>query len=104
MDERDRNIRIRVDGYTRVCLTVIAALLTVLIVGLWADGVPSARDAMGMKSGIPDSGQQRDRMIKALERNTAQLDQLIRLFESGTAKVQVVADAGAKRETKPKKK
>ena len=104
MNETDRNVRVRVDGYTRVVLTVIAVLLTVLIAGLWADGVPSARDAMGMGSGIPDAGSQREKMIKALERNTAQLDQLIRLFESGTAKVQVVAEAGAKRETKPKKK
>ena len=43
-------ITVRVDWYTRVCLTVIAVLLTVVIIGLWTDGVqlaPTARAVYG---------------------------------------------------------
>ncbi|MGB2823078.1 MAG: hypothetical protein WBF17_18990 [Phycisphaerae bacterium] len=89
MGKEQQQVHLRVDAYTRVCLTIIAALLTVLIIGLWAEGVHPAREAMGV-NGIPDSGLQRNQMIKALEASTAKLDKLITLFESGSAKVQVV--------------
>jgi hypothetical protein len=98
MSHTQDKVVVRVDGYTRVCLTVIAALLTVLIAGLWAQGVPAARDAAAASApppapaGIPDAGGQRDRMVRELERVTAKLDQLIGLFESGKAKVQVSSD------------
>ena len=94
MDESPERVHVRVDPYTRVCLTVIAVLLTVLIVGMWSEAVPVAREAAAV-TGIPDSGRQRDKMIKELEKQTATLDRLVRLFESGTAKVQV-KDAGGK--------
>ena len=95
MSHRQDTVVVRVDGYTRVCLTVIAVLLTVLIVGLWAQGVPAVRDAGAATTpppppaGIPDAGGQRDRTIKELERITAQLERLNSLFESGKAKVLV---------------
>lgn len=87
MDENPERVHVRVNPYTRVCLTVIAVLLTVLIVGMWAEAVPVTREAAA--TGIPDSGRQRDKMIKELEKQTAKLDRLVRLFESGSAKVQV---------------
>jgi hypothetical protein len=89
MGKEQQQMRLRVDAYTRVCLTIIAGLLTVLILGLWADGVHPTRQAMGT-NGIPDAGLQRNKMIKALETNTAKLDSLIGLFETGKAKVQVI--------------
>jgi len=90
MGKEQKQVRLRVDAYTRVCLTIIAGLLTVLILGLWADGVHPTRQAMGTSGGIPDSGLQRNKMIKALETNTAKLERLIGLFETGKAKVQVI--------------
>jgi hypothetical protein len=107
MDKTNQRIQIRVDPYTRVCLTVIAVLLTVLIVGLWAEAVPSAPSAHGMGAGIPDAGHQRQQLIKEMQRNTAELADLVRLFESGTAKVQVAdagKGAGSKRATTKKAK
>lgn len=91
MGDKQQRVELRVDAYTRVCLTVIAALMTVLIVGLWAEG-PGPVGEAGAATGIPDSGQQRATMIKAIEANTAKLDRLINLFETGKAKVQVAQD------------
>ena len=82
-----------------MCLTIIAVLLTVLIVGLWAQGVPAARDAAAAATtpppapaGIPDAGGQRNRTIKELEKITAALERLSGLLQSGKAKVQVSGD------------
>ena len=98
-DKQDRVV-VRVDAYTRACLTVIAALLTVLIAALWAEGVPAARRASAAMApgatpppmGIPDAGGQRDRLVKEMEKVTARLDRLVSLFETGKAKVLVSAE------------
>ena len=84
-------VRVRMDRYTRVCLTVIAALLTVLIVGLWADRAPTTGEARAA-AGFLDSGatQQLTRLLKAQEQTNARLKELIALLGSGRAKVQVV--------------
>ena len=37
MDQKSKNMTVMVDGYTRVMLTIIAVLLTVLSVGLWCE-------------------------------------------------------------------
>lgn len=93
MGKTRRKVEIRVDVYTRCCLTVIAVLLSVLIVALWAQPLPLSGQAIAAPSaGIPDSGRQRQIMIEELQKNTSKLEQLIRLFESGKAKVQVVQD------------
>ncbi len=84
-----QDVRIKVDGYTRFCLTVIAVLLTVLIVGLWADAVPSVGDAQGAKS-FGDSGGQREEMTRLQKNTTEKLNELISLLKSGEVKVQVV--------------
>jgi hypothetical protein len=80
---------------------VIAVLLTVLIVALWAQplapaGADQATAATPPTPGadIPDAGRQRDTIIKELENQTSKLDALIRLFETGKAKVQVVDENG----------
>lgn len=93
MSKTQREVEIRVDVYTRCCMTVIAVLLSVLIVALWAQPLPVSGQAIAAPSaGIPDAGRQRQIMIKELEKNNSKLEQLIRLFESGKAKVQVVQD------------
>ena len=101
MNDKPDRVVVRVDAYTRACLTVIAVLLTVLIVGLWAEGVPAARHASAAPApagaqpapmGIPDAGGQRDKLVKEMERATAKLDRLVSLFETGKAKVQVSAE------------
>ena len=99
MNEKQGRIQIRVDAYTRVCLTVIACLLTVLIIGLWADRGPSARDAHAADKPIAYVGAQRQAMIRAaegIEQNTEAMKKLTRLFETGEAKVQVMEPAGQK--------
>ena len=107
MKDKQGRVGLRVDGYTRACLTVIAVLLSVLIVGLWAE-VPSADRAYGQVRGIGtpgvNAGQQRERMIKAIEANTAKLDRLTALFESGKAKVQVAGEGKQISVRKPKAK
>lgn len=104
MQRNGKELRLRVDGYTRCCLTAIVVLLTVLIVGLWAEGVRPAREACAA-GGIPNAGQQRQTMIKALQGNSEKLERLIRLFESGSAKVQLAegpAKGGQQRAPAPK--
>ena len=109
MRKTRRKVEIRVDGYTRCCLGVIAVLLTVLIAALWAQPItPSieskatAAPLMNGGVGIPDSGKQREEMIKELQSTNAKLDKLIRLLETGKAKVQVCEDAKAAGKTAPK--
>ncbi|MFW6133269.1 MAG: hypothetical protein ACOC8F_05175 [Planctomycetota bacterium] len=86
-----RTSRIQVDTYTRVCLTVIAVLLTVLIVGLWADGTPDARPARAAES-FANATEQRKAIIDAQEATTAKLGELIALLRSGKVEVRL-ADA-----------
>jgi hypothetical protein len=102
MGKNRRTVEIRVDVYTRSCLTVIAVLLTVLIVALWAQPLTPAGADQAVAAtpptpgaGIPDAGRQRDVMIKEMENQTSKLEALIRLFESGKAKVQVVENGKA---------
>lgn len=94
--------KIMVDGYTRFCLTAIAVLLTVLIVGLWAEGpdpdraaAAGARPAEGQAKGIPDSGAQRMAMIRELQTVNGKLDKLVGLLEGGKLQV-IVANLEAK--------
>lgn len=90
MAKEQKTVRVRVDGYTRVCLTVIAVLLTVLIVGLWADYTPSPERAQAAKPFVETSTQvQIVQMIRAQDRTTAKIAELIALLKSGQVKVQL---------------
>ncbi len=91
MQRRPRDIRVNVDGYTRFCLTAIAVLLTVLIIGLWAEGVPGSAEARAEKAPVfGDTGAQRQVLVDAQKATNAKLDELIALLKSGQVKVQVV--------------
>jgi|GEM_PF-3590586 len=88
------NIQIKVDWYTRCCLTVIAALLTLVVVGLWTDVGPRVeRQAAAQSSTPPDGfmnpGKQRVGLEEQQKNTNERLSELIRLFQTGNAKVQV---------------
>ena len=87
-----REMRVKVDAYTRVCLGAIAVLLAVLVIGLWAEGTWSSRAAAA--DGIMDAGSQRMAMIKVLDEQNTKLGELITLLKNGQAKVQVVDAEG----------
>ena len=92
MGNSDKQIEVRLDGYTRVCLGVIAVLLTVLIVGLWADFMPSGSSARAAEPFL-NSAAQREAMVSVQEATNVKLDELIGLLKNGSAKVQIVGEA-----------
>ncbi len=104
MGKERRTLRVRVDGYTRTCLTVIAILLTVLIVGLWADHAPSVDRAEAVlrrpkpeKPFLDTSTQaQIVQVVRAQDRTTAKIAELIALLRSGQVTVKVADDGKAK--------
>ena len=95
--EKTGGFTVRIDGYTRFCLSAIVVLLAVLIIGLWAEGpispVPDAAGADVSKtpSGIlPNAGAQRLAMIKAIGATNDKLDKIINLLKSGNIRVCLV--------------
>lgn len=103
MQRTKRNVRIVVDGYTRVCLTAIAVLLTVAILGLWSDGMHFAATARanGDENKMPfgDAPGDRKAMIDAQEKIVAKLDELIKVLKSGDVKVQTMSADDAPKST-----
>ncbi len=91
MEHKTQQMRVRVDGYTRLCLTAIAILLTVIVIGLWAEGVRSADQIHAAEPFLNSSSQRKD-MIKAQEQTNAKLDQIIKLLQDGRVKVQIVSE------------
>ena len=90
MKQRNNGIDVRVDGYTRWCLTAIAVLLAVLVVALWAERgawTPQAVAEPGKRGVFVDSAKQRDDLVKAMDRNTEKLQEIINLLKSGQVKV-----------------
>jgi hypothetical protein len=94
MLEHKKDIRVAVDTYTRVLLTLIAILLTVLILGLWTERVPPLASDANAGELFLDSSAQRSAQVKAQEQTTQKIGELIRLLESGKVKVQVVQEPG----------
>lgn len=92
--------RVRVDGYTRVCLTAIAVLLTVLVLGLWAERSPGTGEVRAAKQFL-DSSAQRNAVLKAQETTNSKLGELISLLKSGQVKVQIAKDGAAPAEGEP---
>jgi len=84
-----------VDTYTRCCLTVIAVLLAVLVVGLWAAApVVSRASAAGTDTdsvgGFGNPNAQRQAAIRELGKANRKLSEIVDLLKSG--KVKVVMD------------
>ena len=94
MQHDGQETRVRVDGYTRVCLTAIAVLLTVLVIGLWAESGWTTDDAHAAEPFV-DSSAQRRAMVDAQQQTNRKLDEIISLLQSGRVRVQIAEGAGA---------
>lgn len=90
-DNRFRPQQVRVDAYTRVCLTAIAVLLTLMVFGLWADLAP-INGELGAAEKFLDTSAQRKAMLEQAKLTNAKLDRLVSMFSTGQAKVRVVED------------
>ncbi|MFP4053669.1 MAG: hypothetical protein ACLFV7_07390 [Phycisphaerae bacterium] len=85
-----RTVRIRVDAYTRFCLTLLAVLMTVAIFGLWGSHSPTPPVAGAAEGQIFGSTKQRGKLLDVTEETNQKLDQIIGLLKSGEVQVQVV--------------
>lgn len=98
-----KNVQIQVDGYTRVILTVIAGLLTLIAVGLWADADPmtghasaqqtqkfSKQGEAAVEQGRWGSASAMNKVAATQDETNARLDTLIDLFRTGKAKVELI--------------
>jgi hypothetical protein len=112
MCDREHHIRLRVDGYTRFCLTALVVLMSVMIVGLWAEGIPSAARLGAAAPGDPSAERYKpgsaidiSALVAVQERAIAKLDEIKKMLESGEAKVQVVGgvvkDSGGDKNVQP---
>ncbi len=112
MWNRERYIRLRLDGYTRFCLTALVVLMSVMIIGLWAEGVPAPVRAGAAGPADPSAVRYQPRsaldiseLVGVQEKTNAKLDEIKKLLESGQAKVQVVGgivkDAGGDKHVQP---
>jgi Spy/CpxP family protein refolding chaperone len=92
----EKKIEVRVDRYTRVCLTVIAALLTVMAVGLWSQATPGVSPALAGEKpadgSFGDMGSRVAAQLEATNKTNAKLDEILRALTSGQVKVQLVKD------------
>ncbi len=77
------------DNYTRIILTVIAALLLIVGAGLWCEN-PKELTARAVAAGIPDSGEQLNEILVKLDAISAELQLIQKTQLSGQMKVQVV--------------
>lgn len=99
MNGKGRTIRIEVDGYTRVMLTVTAVLLAAVVVSLWIDHGPGPEAAYAEQTKMANALEQRGEIIAEQRRTTAQLERIAKLLTSGEMKAQVVSkDAKSKEE------
>ena len=90
-----KRIEIRVDAYTRICLTAIAALLTVTVLGLWCQAGPLASSVSAAgpgTDGFGDMGARVAAQLEAANKTNAKLDELIALLTSGKVKVQLAKE------------
>jgi hypothetical protein len=87
-EERHPVQTIRVDAYTRVMLTLLAALMTLAVIGLWSDHAPQAAPVSAAEPFL-NTAAQRDKLLQAQKQTTERLDTLISLLRSGTVKVQI---------------
>jgi len=90
MKPTDRDITVKVDAYTRICLSIIAVLLTVLIAGLWAEGWPDRSATAAKPTKIePFTGTAAQGQITVSKQISAKLDRLMNLLQSGKVKVTI---------------
>ncbi len=105
--EKKVGCTVRIDGYTRFCLSAIMVLLAVLIIGLWAEGpisgVPDAAGAgareasSGRHTILLDARAQRVAMLKAAQETNKKLDKIVDLLKSGNIRVSLVEPGKGKK-------
>ncbi len=95
MKDVSQETNVRVDSYTRFCLTVIAILMTVLIIGLWAEVPGPVSQAGAQERYQPRSTIDITELLAVQRETNVKLGRLIGLFKNGKAKVQVVSGAVA---------
>ena len=85
---------VTVDKYTRVLLTVIAVLLTVVAAGMWYEAPSTTATAQAK---IPDSGLQLQKLTDQTQAIATSLGNLSELLVSGNVKVRIVESDAAKK-------
>jgi hypothetical protein len=95
MKSDEKTIHVKVDTYTRLCLTVLAVLLTVVVLGLWATHTPAPDSARAAEPQIYGPTKQRASLIEEQKQTNQKLDALLKYLKSGQLKVQVKDDKDA---------
>ena len=90
-------MKVTVDGYTRILLSAITVLLTVLAIGMWCETPSMVPPAQAQ--GIPDSGQQLHQISQKLDSIDKSIAGMQKLMVSGAVKVQVVEAKATKKTT-----
>jgi hypothetical protein len=88
------SMTVTVDKYTRLLLTVIAVLLSVVALGLWCQTPDTLKSAHA--AGIPNQGLQLDETVQQLIKVNASLERMNDLLVSGDIKVQVLESQNGK--------
>ena len=88
----EKDMTVTVDKYTRSLLTVIAVLLSLVVVGLWHETPGTIPVAQA--SGIPNQGQQLNEVVIELQQVNTSLEMIADLLVSGKVKVRLLDDDG----------
>ena len=89
-DDQPAPVQARLDGYTRFCLTAIAVLLTVIVLGLWTESPSTTGTVVGAEPTFGNTAGQRKDLVEGIQTTNQKLDQIIALLRSGQVKVQLV--------------
>jgi hypothetical protein len=89
--DKQKHSSVTLDLYSRCCLTAIAFLLTMLVVGLWADASYDTRPA-GAAEPFLNTGAQREEIVIAQKETTQKIEELMNLLKSGDVKVRVIEE------------
>ena len=91
-------MKVHVDNYTRVMLTVIAVLLGFVALGLWFETPDVTSPAYAR---IPDQGLQLNLLIDEMAKVNDSVDELAVLLRSGDVKVRIMATPDVPAKTQP---
>lgn len=83
------------DNYTRVLLTVIAVLLTLIAIPLWTENGEMSSNAYAAapgRAGIPDAGQQLGELIELTKTSNAALLEINQILSKGVVKVELTSE------------
>ncbi|MBN2211485.1 MAG: hypothetical protein JW709_08840 [Sedimentisphaerales bacterium] len=82
-------MKIQIDTYTRIILTIIAVLLTVLTVNMWCRTPDITPTANAAERGLPDMSSQFNQMIQEMQTLNATNNQILAALQ-GELKVKIV--------------